>query len=76
MANLAVHWLGEPKKAAFGKGKIQNVLQLERIIDPLPQDPDHILVQLDFELGGKLLTNQYQFEGISDPDRICIVGSS
>lgn len=52
MDKQAVHWLGEPKKTAFSRGDTQNVSQLERIVDRLPQDPDHVLVQLDFELDG------------------------
>lgn len=44
-------WLGKPKKARIGR-TVQQASQFERIVDPLPNDPDHILVQLDFELDG------------------------
>lgn len=48
---LEYKWLGRPKRAARMTGS-ERVSQFERIIDLLPDDPDHILIQLDFELDG------------------------
>lgn len=42
-------WLGKPKKKY---GETQRVSQLERVIDILPDDPNHILIQLDLDLNG------------------------
>lgn len=39
-------WLGKPNPRDAG----EKVSQIERIIDYLPNDPDHILLQLDFKL--------------------------
>jgi dipeptidyl aminopeptidase/acylaminoacyl peptidase len=40
-------WLGKPKTR-----KNEKVSQYERIIDMLPKDPDHILLQLDLNIDG------------------------
>lgn len=40
-------WLGRPKKSY---GSTQRVSQLERVIDLLPSDPNHVLIQLDLDL--------------------------
>lgn len=42
-----VHWLGEPQRAP---GVFPS--QLERVVDRLRNDPDHILLELDFGLDG------------------------
>ncbi|WP_262693926.1 alpha/beta hydrolase family protein [Kordiimonas aquimaris] len=47
--NMRLEWLGKPDKRDSGARTSQH----ERIVDMLPDDPDHILVQLDFELDGK-----------------------
>ena len=47
-----VHWLGQPKRLAFGRGDEYYNSQNERVVDRLLDDPDHILIQLDFELDG------------------------
>jgi len=38
-------WLGEPKRQ-------ERVSQHDRVVDLLPEDPDHILMQFDFQLDG------------------------
>lgn len=41
-------WLGKPRKK-----KDRFVSQHERIVDMLPNDPDHVLMELDFDLNAK-----------------------
>ena len=43
-------WLGKPKNPRIKDGIGQRASQFEQIRDFLPDDPDHILVELDFEL--------------------------
>ena len=46
-------WLGKPKKnRTLNSGRDQRPSQFEQINDLLPNDPDHILVELDFEVDG------------------------
>ena len=52
VADPLVRWLGQPKKAAFGKGSEKFNSQYERVVDRLSHDPEHMLVELDFELQG------------------------
>ena len=43
-------WLGKPKNPRIKDGIGQRASQFEQIRDFLPGDPEHILVELDFEL--------------------------
>lgn len=48
-------WLGKPKKALKTRSKskgVARVSQVETILDYLPSDPDHILLELDFDIDG------------------------
>ena len=47
-------WLGQPKtrRSARSSSKSESVSQQERLVDLLPKDPDHILLQFDFDLDG------------------------
>ena len=52
MSANEVHWLGQPKRLAFGRSDEYFNSQNEVVVDRLLDDPDHILIQLDFELDG------------------------
>ncbi len=45
-------WLGKPKQdlGRQKSGNIEYMSQVEHIVDRLPNDPNHILMELDFEL--------------------------
>ncbi len=49
VANKA-QWLGKPKRGSFRRNDQPFISQIERIVDRLLDDPDHILIELDFDL--------------------------
>ena len=55
--NLKTHkvrWLGKPEKVGIGKSNLpQRTPQIERIVDMLPNEPERVLIAMDFELDGK-----------------------
>ena len=51
MAADDFHWLGRPKRGGFGRLG-DNMSQHDVVIDLLINDPEHILLELDFELDG------------------------
>lgn len=74
-------WLGKPTRLLKSKQRKQShtfASQIERVVDRMPNDPDHILMELDFDLDGKpevFKTNiksgkrklvQGEFRGIQD----------